>query len=777
MVITALLFSAIGFSAHYSLSLIRDNEEQRKAENIPPEVRVEKGPGRSPKPAPPPQPEPVVEEQPLPPPLMTDSVLVNEAAYPEPVFEDSILVQKPAEPEGAGAANEGATEVAVAPESDSSSSFDPAIWAARHLYISVAGVALTDEWKEFLHRLQPGGVVLRDENLRDAAQTERLIAEIKSAVGLGSEPSDLPLIAVAQEGGAENRLEVEGAPSAAELGRTGDLDFAREAGRWYGATAVERGIAVVFAPVLDVYVPGTSYKEMTARSFGKDRQVVADLGLALSAGIRDGGALPVVKHFPGYGASIRDSNGGLAVIDYEIPRLAELMYPFNQAITQNIPGVVVGHIAAPVLDEQRPIRPASQSPLMVTEILRRNWRYDGVIVADDVNRDEIVNRQPVADAAVESLRAGCDAVLYLAPDIPTITEICHAVERAVADGTLTQNGLVESRRRLDAWGALLREPTRVPDPQTLVAKAEPEPDPNRELQKGEGRVQFLPPNPAPENDPDPKEIESVETDPAEIEEPDSTNEIPAESEAEPPADPSAISPADPVTPDMEFAAEPEDESAATEQDTQRPDTDPAIQALASLGAPSVPDPEPDEIDKVEPASVESDAPAPDVQESAPVDSEPLPNESDSPEPPVVVAEAAAEPIETASSVETTAPSGENAAETLSQPSADGEYFIHEVQVGDTLSKLAELYSIDIRDLVIWNNLTDSRIQVGQELKIYADAELMSKPITTYTVRAGDTLTKISKKYKTSPQAVMALNKLRNPNQIFVGQELRVPEAP
>jgi len=130
------------------------------------------------------------------------------------------------------------------------------VWPARHLIIAVSGTTLSDETKSFLSEIKPGGIVLSKNNIENRNQTATFVAGIKEAVGLGTEVYDLPLIAVDQEGGVVNPLNLESAPGAPELGAKRDLDGAREVGTHVGQSCRERGIGIVLAPVLDVVLPG-----------------------------------------------------------------------------------------------------------------------------------------------------------------------------------------------------------------------------------------------------------------------------------------------------------------------------------------------------------------------------------------------------------------------------------------------------------------------------------------------------------------------------------------
>jgi beta-N-acetylhexosaminidase len=330
-------------------------------------------------------------------------------------------------------------------------------WVARHLFLAINGTKLDDATRDLLAELKPGGIVLTGENITSKIQTIGLTKSIKDAVGLGKDIDSLPLIAVAQEGGeAGNPLRLTDAPSLASIGERRDLELARAVGLNYAESSVGRGIGVLFAPILDVYAADTP-EAVRARSLGADYQAVRSLGLAFAQGVTQGGVIPVVKHFPGIGAATGDGRETIAVLPNEIP-LEEVVFPFNEAVTRGIPGILVGHVAVPAFDTDAPNRPASLSPKMLTDLVRKTWKYSGVIVADDLTAPAIAQALSPGEAAVQAFAAGCDAAILLDPDFKTIRDVVSAVDEAVNAGVLSRTALSDSKERLDRWQQWLRKP-------------------------------------------------------------------------------------------------------------------------------------------------------------------------------------------------------------------------------------------------------------------------------------------------------------------------------
>lgn len=852
LLVTAILAFAMGYATAYAIITSRESTEAErtrvgKLEGEIPAVKqpvtipfedsvLQQVPKESPAPAPEEAP-PVTPEEPepgeTPPSGITEETGPESPIQPETDTEPEPPLEPPLE-------GQNDTENADG-EEDQPWTFDSTLWVARHLFVAVDGPELTRDQIDFLAALKPGGVILTRGNLQNLSQTERLIGQIKEAVGLGADLDDLPLIGVDQEGGSVNRLGIADAPSAEELGRLGEPARAREAGRWYGGSAVARNIAIVFAPVLDVYFPGTIYKDMTARSFGTDRTLVSAMGLALAQGIQDSGAIPVVKYFPGYGAATRSSPFGPAVLDMGIPELAELMFPFSEAVAMNIPGIVVGHVAVPILDEAHPQRLASLSPVLVNAVLREKWRYDGVILADDLAKSEIRERLPLKEAAVAAFAAGCDGILFLDPDPRAIRQLCRALEEAVHDGRISQDGLADSKKRLDEWRLMLRFDESAKGRRFKVAEAEPPKEPER--QKGFGTIEFVrPPSPqqsstetvpedissqapaapeqeAPEEDGIDPHVEESPTDassPAalgnateeESKQPSDESEVATPSEAiQPPADDAlaiqederAASPFEessgeseqPIPEhtlvaeeDLEVPAEPTQESLETEIVKYIIRAEDTVSTIAEAHGVTVADiwrwnnlrgnvvRLGEEI--IIQQSVASSAAAGDTGD---LSDDLVESGEDSEDGQVVTARA-----ETAAAVEEFIPPDDEGVDPQDDPSQSEtlQKVIHTVEAGETLSEIADFYKVKLADVEFWNNLASSRIDPGQQLTIFIeeDAETPEKVESIiHLVRQGENLTLIARKYKTTAEKLMKFNELRNPNQIWVGQQLKIPQIP
>jgi beta-N-acetylhexosaminidase len=248
---------------------------------------------------------------------------------------------------------------------------------------------------------------------------------------------------VDQEGGIVNRLQLEDAPAAAELGDAEDLALVRSTAHRYAQESARRGIAMVLAPVVDLTLPGGS-PVVGSRSFGSAPAFVSAAGIAFAQGVMAGGVVPVVKHYPGHGGTREDSHKRLAVLPARGEALEASLTPFYFACRLGIPAVMSGHIACPALDPSR--TPASLSGRMLRGILRQHWDYDGLIITDDINMGAIGIAPE--EAAVEALAAGNDMVMYCDPEPAQIRRMHTRIASAIRQGELSTAQLRASARRI-----------------------------------------------------------------------------------------------------------------------------------------------------------------------------------------------------------------------------------------------------------------------------------------------------------------------------------------
>lgn len=242
-----------------------------------------------------------------------------------------------------------------------------------------------------------------------------------------------------------NAIELGGAtsfPYQMGIGATRDTTLAYEMGR---VTAVEgraMGIHMAFAPVLDVN-NNPKNPVISGRSFGEDATLVSRMGTALMRGIQDHGMLATGKHFPGHGDTEQNSHLELSRVNVSRARLDSVeLKPFQAAIDAGLRGMMTFHGDLPALDTTRTA--ATLSRAVMTDLLRRDMRFDGLLVTDALDMNGVLGNLTMAEATVLAVEAGNDVLL-----MPTDAKVSiQAVVDAVAAGRLSEKRIDESARKL-----------------------------------------------------------------------------------------------------------------------------------------------------------------------------------------------------------------------------------------------------------------------------------------------------------------------------------------
>lgn len=308
---------------------------------------------------------------------------------------------------------------------------------------SITGVSTAvkagDGTKQALTKYSVGGIIYNTKNIQNESQFKEMIDTTKLY-------SNYPLfIAIEDEGGsvsplAEKRL-VDKQNGAVELGQAGDAAAARAVGENIGTYLSDYGFNLDLAPVADLNSVKNSV--MAKRSFGESAEVVSPLVSAMVEGLESQKVSACLKHFPGMGSTTQNTDTGLASTDRSADDFrANEFKVFQAGIDSGADMVMVSHMAAPALAGDN--TPSSMSSAVVTDILRKEMEFDGVIITDAMNLKAISDYYGADEAAVMALKAGCDMILM--PE--NFEKAYNGVLEAVQNGVISEERINDSLRRV-----------------------------------------------------------------------------------------------------------------------------------------------------------------------------------------------------------------------------------------------------------------------------------------------------------------------------------------
>ena len=294
----------------------------------------------------------------------------------------------------------------------------------RALIVGCAGPALDDGERHFLERRNPLGLILFARNIDTPERLAALVRDFRETVGRADAP-----VLIDQEGGRVARLgppHWRRPPAAARFGALARADrFLAAAaaalnGRLMAADLAAAGIDVDCAPVLDLPAPG-AHAVIGDRAFGGDAETAAMLGRAACGGLLAGGVLPVLKHMPGHGRAGADSHVALPAVDAPREALEATDFAPFRAL-RDMPLAMTAHVLYRAID---PDRPATVSPRVVGDVIRRSIGYDGLLMTDDIAMAALAGAP--GERAEAALAAGCDVILHCNGDMAEMREVAVAV--------------------------------------------------------------------------------------------------------------------------------------------------------------------------------------------------------------------------------------------------------------------------------------------------------------------------------------------------------------
>lgn len=307
--------------------------------------------------------------------------------------------------------------------------------------VGFTGTSVTPDLASFIKEYKPGGVILFSRNLESVDQIVELTNDLQR-----SSPHFPLLISIDQEGGRVSRLPKGFTifPPCDVLGRCNSTELAYAAAATIAKELRAVGVNMNMAPVLDVN-SNPDNPVIGDRAFGSTPDVVSELGWATAAGLQDNQVVACGKHFPGHGDTNADSHKELPVVEAPRERLEAVEFPpFRHAAAQGVATMMTAHVLYRALDHQLP---ATLSPTIITNLLRDELRYDGVVLTDDLEMHAIIDHYGVEDATIRAVLAGCD-VLLICKDRDREIAAFTAIERAVASGGISTERLDQSAARI-----------------------------------------------------------------------------------------------------------------------------------------------------------------------------------------------------------------------------------------------------------------------------------------------------------------------------------------
>lgn len=295
---------------------------------------------------------------------------------------------------------------------------------------------MTAQLEDILTKYNPGGFILFHSNIADYKQTQKFLNEIKSVTNIKG------MVSADQEGGRVQRLGsrvgFEEYPPMGVIGATMDPSIAFELGKKMGRELKEIGVDMDMAPVLDIF-SNPENKVIADRAFGTNSEVVKKMSMAYAEGLKKSDVIAVGKHFPGHGDTFKDSHVDLPIVEKSLEELKELeLLPFIEAIDKKLPGIMVGHLAVPKITGDN--LPASLSPIMINELLKKKLGYNGIVMPDSIKMKALSKYFTSEEIYLRCINAGNDIMLM--PQ--NIKDAFETIYRKVNEGIISEDRINNS---------------------------------------------------------------------------------------------------------------------------------------------------------------------------------------------------------------------------------------------------------------------------------------------------------------------------------------------
>jgi beta-N-acetylhexosaminidase len=298
------------------------------------------------------------------------------------------------------------------------------------------GSTINDDTKSLIEDYKVGNVILMSGNIASQPLLSQLTSDLQELA------DTYMLIATDQEGGAVAKIPWNSARliSHKHIGVVNRKDFAYEAGEDQALTLKEYDLNMNLAPVLDINFMYNS--SLVSRTFSSDPDEVATLGTEYIKGHQDNDIVATAKHFPGIGRTSTDSHRSLPEIDISKEELtSEELVPFQAAVNNNVDAIMVGHVLYTQIDSEYP---SSLSKIIVTDILRTEMGFEGVVITDDIQMGAL---DDYPEKVIDAINAGVDIILIV-DTYENQVEYIEQLQDAVEEGTVSEQRIIESVKRV-----------------------------------------------------------------------------------------------------------------------------------------------------------------------------------------------------------------------------------------------------------------------------------------------------------------------------------------
>ncbi len=327
--------------------------------------------------------------------------------------------------------------------------------------VEIPDARLTPKTAHFIRHCHPAGVAIFGRNLTGPWATAQLISDLQ---GVAAAAGDAPLlIGIDQEGGQVSRLRYPAVelPSNMACTAAGGAAAAGQAAEMLGTEMAALGINLAYAPVADINT-NPANPVIGTRAYSDDAQQVAGCVTEAIAGLRRAGVFSMAKHFPGHGDTQADSHLKLPSVSYGWDRIESVeLLPFRAAIAAGVDTICSAHVRFPGIDESH--LPATLSHRLMTDLLRKEVGFTGVLFADALVMDAIAGRKGgnIPPAAVAAVNAGVDCVMILG-SLRLQSQVYDTLLGAVQAGVISEQRLDEAVARVHALRLKVTEPPAMP---------------------------------------------------------------------------------------------------------------------------------------------------------------------------------------------------------------------------------------------------------------------------------------------------------------------------